>query len=327
MTNSRSFKQLSQAAVLAICLSALGACSDSIDSTVPKETATSLLSKEIEKIEFAYTEGAVKIEEPVENPVVTKASPDFMRNLQEKIDKYYQGFDPRYRVAADYGGYSVGVVPATDNCGTEERIRYFMDNEDGGGSTASGWTGAWTMDGTNTWHTVCRVDGQLFKMLHLTPSTANGGPLNRTNYYAVIRLGNLKPTLAYYTDPYVMHHDSEDHNNKNISMPGQSGSNTYIARDVNGITLNFWIFYGNNNISDISTYMYDFPNLGFNYGVFGTETNYPVIANGYMHIDDENSDNANYLRRGGVDYTSILGSGVMLENGTTDSRYNFMRVR
>ena len=324
--NLNAIQLIGQVSALSICCMLVFACEKEKGAAPPPADVVPDVTETISKAEFAYREGAEKIEAPVENRIVTKASDEELALVNAEIAKYYNSFESRYRVAADYDGYSVGVVPDTDNCGTEERIKYFMDNEDGGTSWQWDWHGAWAIDGggANTIHTICRVDGRLFKFLHLTPSTANGGPLNRTNHYAVIRLGNLRPTYMIYTDPFTMHHDTEDNNNKNAKLVG---SNNYIAMDANGVSLQFWIGYGHNNTGDISSYMYEFPNLGFSYGVFGTEKNYPVKANGYLQIDDEDNANANTLTKGGSSFTSINGNGVLLFNGTTDSQYNFMKVR
>ena len=286
------------------------------------------LSSMIRKIETSYVEGALKDESTPSDGIVTRASPELLAAVQAKLEKYYNSFDTRYRTAADYNGYSVGVVPETDNCGTEERIRYFMDNEDGGASQPFNWTGAWTVDGNkNTWHTVCRVDGQLFKFLHLTPSYASGGPYNRTANYAVIRLGNLKPTYMIYGDPYTVYHDNEDSNNKNISNPGQVENNVYIDRNSNGTALQFWIGYGHNNMSPGPTYMADFPNLGFSYAVFGTEINPPVKGFGTLKIDDENKNNANSFMKSGASVSYLPGYGVTRANDAANTEYNFMKVR
>jgi|GEM_PF-4095336 len=290
--------------------------------------AESDLTALVEKVETEYVEGAEKIEGVVEaNPVVTRASPEVLATVQKKVDEYYKNLEGRYRVSAEYDGYSVGVVPATDDCGSEERIKYFMDNQDGGVGYPEGWVSSWHHDdNANSWHTICRVDGRLFKFLHLTPSYANGGPYNREANYAVVRLGNDRPTYMIYNDPYVVYHDNEDSNNQNNSTAGQVGSNSYINHGAN-TSLQFWIGHGSNNMSDISSYMYEFPNLGFNYAVFGTEANYPVISTGRLHIDDENSSNANSITKSGVSVTYIPGYGVDRTHGVWDTQYNFMRVR
>ncbi|WP_025764825.1 hypothetical protein [Dyadobacter tibetensis] len=208
-----------------------------------------------------------------------------------------------------------------------------MDNEDGGNSHPEGsWQGAWTIDGNaNSWHTICKVDGRLFKFLHLTPSTANGGPYNRSTNYALIRLGNLPPIQRYFNDPFILYHDNEDSNNKNLSQSGQSGSNSYLNRTTQGTTLQFWISYGNNNRwSDDPAYMHEFPSLGFEYGVFGTEMarQSSVLANGALYIDDENRKNANSFKYLNIDQTPLPGLGVDRTTiGPSDTYYRFMKVR
>ncbi|WP_353720772.1 hypothetical protein [Dyadobacter sp. 676] len=130
-----------------------------------------------------------------------------------------------------------------------------------------------------------------------------------------------------HVDPYIVHHDSEDDNNKNISTAGQVVSNPYIHRDTNGFALQFWIGYGTNNANESSSYMSEFPNLGFSYGVFSSNTSSPSLANGSLYVDDENTRNANTLTKGGVAYTNLDGYGVTRVSDPGNTRYNFMKVR
>jgi hypothetical protein len=284
------------------------------------------LTAAIEKIETAYQEGAIKIETPHaegSDQKETIAPLSLQKQVRLRLLYHQKAFENRYLAARNLNAnYPVGVIPAIDACPAgSEKIKFFMDNQDGGNSGKTGWTGAWTVDGNgNSWHTLCVVDGAKFKFITMNVSTQ----------YLVVRLGNFKTA---YMEPRVwnVHMDNEDDNNKNVISEGDFNPN---VQNQYGTTLQFWAIAGKDTPGASQDLV--FPDFGFSYGVFGTFTS-PVVGGasgvGSLKTDDENKNNANQLFS--VDWntnlatnaTSVTGLGVDRTNDAANTTFNIRRAR
>ncbi|WP_146151585.1 hypothetical protein [Dyadobacter jiangsuensis] len=277
----------------------------------------------VEKIETAYAAGCKKNERtsPVEKE--TAASKEIQEAVRERLFSYQKSFESRYKVTRSLSeGYPVGVIPAMDVCPAgSEKVKIFMDNQDNGNTTSSGWTGSWSIDGNgNTGHTFCVVYGAAFKFM----------TFNSPTEYLLLRLGNNK---TVYMEPRVwnVYIDNEDNNNKNALLEGDFSPNVI---NKNGTNFQFWAIAGKNTPGPNQDTQ--FPDMGFSYGVLGTFTS-PVVGGaagmGTFKTDDENSSNANQLYS--VDWVTnavtgdshVQGFGVDRTNDPGNTTFNIRRAR
>ena len=183
--------------------------------------------------------------------------------------------------AVQTGQYDIGVIPETVySCPGDQLATIYMDNEDDNPETYSnGWTGAFeiTEPHKNLKMHFCRVDGNNFKPFFNAYDT--------DDHYAVLKLGDYCPEGSYDFSRYF---DNEDDNNQNSSYgliePNVVNSNA---------TLNFCLFIARDYNSGIQGF---FPDLGFEYGVFGyngSMNSAHWTAGGMIHNDDEDDDNNN----------------------------------
>ncbi|QRR03433.1 hypothetical protein [Dyadobacter sandarakinus] len=282
---------------------------------------TGLISQAVGKIETEYVAGQEKIEVGGNEEVETFATAEVINEVRTRLQAYQKNFETRYKVTRNLSeGYPVGVIPAVDACpaGTE-KVKFFMDNQDGGSSSRSGWTGAWTVDQNgNSWHTLCVVYGGVFRFMIL----------NKPTEYLLVRFGNNK---SLYMEPRVwnVYMDNEDKNNKNALAEGDLSPSFINSKGTN---LQFWAISGNTTPGPNQDAQ--FPDLGFSYGVFGTFSA-PVIAggSGTLKTDDENNNNANQLYS--VDWNTnavtnasyVQGFGVDRTNDPGNTTFNIRRVR
>ena len=284
---------------------------------------TSSLSESVSKIETEYRVGQAKSEVGGPQEPETFASSKIVEDVRAKLFAYQRDFETRYKVARNLSeGYPVGVIPAADACPAGvEKIKFFMDNQDSGNSSKSGWTGSWTLDQNgNSWHTLCVVYGASFKFM----------TFNIPTEYLVVRFGNNK---SVYMEPRVwnVYIDNEDKSNKNSLAEGDFSPNFING---NGTHLQFWAISGKNTPGVNQDLQ--FPDLGFSYGVFGTFSS-PVVGGaagiGMLRTDDENNNNANQLYA--VDWTTnavvnasnVQGLGVNRTNDPGNTTFNIRKVR
>ncbi|WP_026630630.1 hypothetical protein [Dyadobacter alkalitolerans] len=307
----------------------LQACQDEItpnsdlEATNASGTDEASITRVIEKIETAYTEGELKIETGGPKELETQASPLIMASVKSRLLAYQKQFESRYNESSDFSeAYPVGVIPMNEACpaGTT-KIKFMMDNQDNGNSAKSGWTGSWYVNGNgNGIHTLCSVWGGAFTFM----------TLNKSTQYLLVRLGNSK---TMFMEPRVwnVYFDNEDNNNANTLYDGNLGPGTINSQ---GINLQFWAIAGKDTPGVNQSA--EFPDLGFSYGVFGTFTS-PVVGGaagmGTFKTDDENKNNANQLYS--VDWTTnvithgsyVHGYGVDRTNDPGNTLFNIRRVR
>jgi hypothetical protein len=288
---------------------------------VPSESDS--VSQDIQKIETQYIDGQEKTETGISTEPESFATNETLNEVRTRIQAYQRQFESRYKVARNLSeGFPVGVIPAIDACpaGTE-KIRFFMDNQDGGSSTKSGWTGAWTIDQNgNSWHTLCVVYGGAFRFMTFNTATE----------YLLVRLGNNK---SIYMEPRVwnVYIDNEDKNNKNVLAEGDFSPNFING---NGTHLQFWAISGKNTPGQNQDTQ--FPDMGFSYGVFGTFSS-PVVGGaggaGILKTDDENNNNANqlyavdWITNASTNASHTQGYGVDRTNDPGNTTFNIRRVR
>jgi hypothetical protein len=207
------------------------------------------------------------------------------------------------------GLFDVGVIPSTPSCPAgSEPIQIHMDDEDSNNANSRwGWLGA-TINDTNTTFRFCRVPGDRFLPLAQTNATVN--------HYAVLKLGTYCPP---FSQEFARYFDNEDSSNANWYTgnvyPNSVGGNTLLR---------FCLFrYG-------STTMSSFPALeGLSYSVFASGYFKPPVnallplAYGHIHIDDEDSGNAN----GYLADSSIMYEAQLIVSGGTNTDIGFARVR
>ncbi|QSQ17506.1 hypothetical protein [Myxococcus landrumensis] len=150
-----------------------------------------------------------------------------------------------------------------------------MDNEDRRQATyVSGWTGATYANGSgNLVFTFCRVDGNQFKPL------ATGSSV--TTNYAVLKLAAACPAGSV---EFIRHFDNEDTRNQTSSSPG---AEIWPNVQDGNVTLRFCLFRGG------SAPAASLPTLGFEYGVFATQSFARGSASGIISSDDEDTRNSN----------------------------------
>ena len=277
----------------------------------------------IEKIETAYLAGCEKEEHAYQAEDETTASKEMQEAVRARLLNYQRSFESRYKVTRNLSeGYPVGVIPAIDACPAgSEKVKIFMDNQDNGNTTGSGWTGSWSIDGNgNTGHTFCVVYGAAFRFM----------TFNAPTEYLLLRLGNNK---TVYMEPRVwnVYIDNEDNNNKNALLEGDFSPNV-ISK--NGTNFQFWAIAGKNTPGPNQDAQ--FPDLGFSYGVLGTFT-LPVVGGqagmGTLKTDDENNNNVNQLYS--VDWVTnvvtgdshVQGYGVDRTNDPGNTTFNIRRAR
>lgn len=277
----------------------------------------------IEKIETAYVTGCEKEEQAHRVEIETTAPKEIQESVRARLLSYQRLFESRYKVTRNLSeGYPVGVIPAVDACPAgSEKVKIFMDNQDNGNTTSSGWTGSWSIDGNgNTGHTFCVVYGAAFRFM----------TFNAPTEYLLLRLGNNKTA---YMEPRVwnVYIDNEDNNNKNALLAGDFSPNVI---NKNGTNFQFWAIAGKSTPGPNQESQ--FPDLGFSYGVLGTFTS-PVVGGaagmGTLKTDDENNNNVNQLYS--VDWaTSVVtadshvqGYGVDRTNDPGNTTFNIRRAR
>ncbi|QSQ19145.1 hypothetical protein JY651_27775 [Pyxidicoccus parkwayensis] len=171
----------------------------------------------------------------------------------------------------------VGVIPNAAGCpNPADLLTFNMDDEDKkNANSRGGWIGGITSNNNTTWR-FCRVDASKFKPLSKDSL--------RQNHYAVLMLGGSCPTGSLRFSRYF---DNEDKNNANwasanfVWAPNSSDRNTNLV---------FCVFRG---AGASGATMSDMPNLGFSYGVLAASDFSKRLATGWVHTDDEDSNNQN----------------------------------
>ncbi len=185
--------------------------------------------------------------------------------------------------------YNVGVIPQSPNwcspppphnLGTPVSIK--MDDEDrSNANDRSGWIGATKSTRNTTWN-FCRLDRQT--SLQFGSLASIGDEYN----YSVISFGFLCPSGAHRV---IRYQENEMHNNNNSS----SGDIFPNFRQREFLVKKLWVTHycefdgGNGN-------MYQFPNLGFPYGVFAHKNLPNALVHGSVKQDDEDWWNQNRWR-------------------------------
>jgi hypothetical protein len=176
----------------------------------------------------------------------------------------------------------------------------------------NGWVGA-TEGGYNTRLYFCKVPAAKFKPLS-TVDTYQW-------HYAVLNLGTC-PANSTEFERFIDNQDGSGNINSN------SGNIAPNYQDRN-TTLRFCLFRNG------SSTMSSFPNLGFSYGIFASNTYFDpslTLAEGWAYSDDEDTKNANgytppcdpypgYPNGTHLYATQIIGAG---SQGT---RFNMVKVR
>lgn len=169
----------------------------------------------------------------------------------------------------------VGVISSNGTCGDGKVYEIFLDNEDKRNTNGrGGWIGA-TVSNKNTLFKVCAVPADPF--VQAAEAGAN---------FAVLALSGTCPTGFTRFDRF---HDNEDNRPASYdTLP--SGSPTRTVQPEQNTNMAFCVATGSNTGAPNSA----FPDLGFEYGVFGARTPATWALNrGWVHLDDEDNRNKN----------------------------------
>jgi hypothetical protein len=182
----------------------------------------------------------------------------------------------------------VGVIPNTRSCPsttheTNEIVKVFMDNENGGNSFSGGWTGAFSITSKykNAFFNFCRVEGDKFF------------DLDTKEPYAVLKLGtecpnNSKEVLKIFTNEAYKNYSYITDNsfpNFTFKVEDPNRENFYYA----GTAFYFCLFDGSS-----SENMENFPsfndiNVDFKYGVLSSLSFSKALSTGFVVIDNEDT--------------------------------------
>lgn len=239
-----------------------------------KEATTS-----INKLEYAYVDGNLKIETDSTDSaqkIEFRASDEYLATIK-KLGDTPNGLRKNVTSVSSLVGEQVGVIADSyASTASYDVLEIHMDCEDSRNANGKeGWIGGNTVDKDVTLK-LCLVPKSLFSGYKYAK-------------YAVL-------SLDYGMDHMIERFfDNEDSNNKNwIKLNGKNLNSTEIYNQLgNGITqdknttLCFYVYY-----QDTQTGMESFPDLGIQYGVFGStaENN---RSKGWISTDDEDSNNAN----------------------------------
>ncbi|MBJ6765903.1 hypothetical protein JGU66_34545 [Myxococcaceae bacterium JPH2] len=205
------------------------------------------------------------------------------------------------------GPYDVGVIPKRPwGCPAgSEYVQFYMDDEDNHNNNYLwGWVGATRQNNQGTTLGFCRVDGAKFHPLYHSWNTDL-----RKETYAVLKLGGTCPPGSM---EFVRNFDNEDHNNQNSHV-----GNIWPNVSNNNTSLRFCMFMPSNNGA-----MGGFPSLGMEYGVFAA-SNYSSaywLAQGYIHTDDEDHNNANSYSYNNNGNPALLIHAMVFGSTNTEMR-------
>ncbi len=234
----------------------------------------------INKLEYAYVEGNLKIETDSTasgEKIEFRAPNEYLATIQNLSNTSNRVRRNVTAVSNDVGDL-VGVIAESNApTGPYAVLEIFMDCEDSRSSNKkSGWIGANTVD-RNVTLKICLVPKSLFKGY-------------KFGKYAVLSLDMSSSDHIIQRD-----FDNEDGNNLNsIKLNGEKiDKATLLAKVGNSIrqdgntSLKFYVYD-----QDVDNGLDSFPDLGIHYGVFGT-SNEPYKTNGWILTDDEDSNNQN----------------------------------
>jgi len=233
----------------------------------------------INKLEYAYVDGNLKIETDSTDSapkIEFRASDEYLATIK-KIGDTPNGLRKNVSAVSSLVGKQVGVIAGTyAPTASYDVLEIFMDCEDTRNANGTeGWTGGNTVD-RNVTLKLCLVPKSLFSSYKYTR-------------YAVL-------SLDYGWDNMIERFfDNEDSNNQNkIILKGEVINQDKIRTKLGGgitqnknTTLCFYVYD-----QDIKNGMESFPDLGIQYGVFGS-TAENSRGKGWISIDDEDSKNAN----------------------------------
>lgn len=180
-------------------------------------------------------------------------------------------------------GTPIGVLPSSNGVCPPGTTRgwIMLDNEDDETANAhEGWVGG-VESARNTTFYLCQTDAAPFVALR------NSRKVN----FAVLALGPSCPSGSITLDRYF---DDEDYQSTsedtlpNDSATRNDGDNTYFR----------FCWFLNDDWQLPAATSFDFPDLHRSYGVFGAPGDVfgnPYLATGWVHTDDEDSDNQNKL--------------------------------
>lgn len=256
-------KNLSVSIILVTASFLLSNCEKEEQNNIQDDSITG----EIQKIETAYVEGAIKIENIDDGSlkIETRANPEFMAKIEKELESSYSKQTTYLKATSQLGVFKVGT------CGSYKTLDILMDTEDGGyrNSHIGGYVGDSYVDPTdNNVHL-------LFCVVGVMPACGTGG-----NNFA-LQLGNsFNTTNVLQIQRYF---DCED--NKCKSQAYYNNARIYEMGDSR--------FYSNITLTWIYTEAASGNNLGFNYGMLGSLTGY---NDNFIYTDDEDNGNANVLK-------------------------------
>jgi len=237
-------------------------------------------------------EGMQKVETVMTDESLKQETSAWAEYSEAMENEYERSNSLRKKSTKSAYGNFVGVIkqkfwsipPYTTGCGEYDELWVFMDCEDSNNNNnKGGWTGATVVD-RNITLKFCLVPQSLF---------------SRSKYhtYAVLDLN---------WEPYAnieRYFDNEDDGNTNyVKLNGTEINPNYYFPDAleqsNNTLLSFYVFWQDANNGSTT-----FPNLGIQYGVFGTLSG---KSQGYVYSDDEDNSNVNYCAYG--QYLVMSGS-------------------
>lgn len=270
-----------------ICLTALSllaiSCDEDETSQLYTAEAAQPSEEQIEKMAygcpFSYNDNDEKVE--------TKATDEYLEMLQTRLAEATSFGTNKSAAATQY----VGVVKE-ETCGNYDEIRIFYDCEDHRNRTSSkGYVGGWKIT-ENIAMKFCLVPADLFK--------------NTKDHYGLFNFSTSSHIGNDYEHHDValiqVHMDAEDKKSETAIFYTKNGEKE--IRDSHHLHSNNVMVVGNGNLSFQMFYFkpnnkstYGYPDLGFNYGVFGVlYSEGDKNRQGNVYSDDEDKNNANNVQ-------------------------------
>lgn len=302
-------------------VSVLLSCSKESEFTDLQTTENIELSDEmIEKIAYGCTSYLDEV--TTDEKIETSASDDYMALLEERMTKV--GGNKYVEYVYNRDQQYVGVIEV-DGCGKYEKYNEVIINYDSenkkNNNKRFGFNGAWS-GSENITMRFCLVPYQSFGRTGEWYGVMNFSDLNKKNMLRTSSQGVLHVLM----DAEDRHDDRTNMRFNNYALGAGSWPDSKIGNvkvDRNGnLEFQMIIFEPGNS----SEPLYSYPDFGFDYGVFGTLKPYKVsdIGDekikedyGMVYSDDEDSDNANWMKYNFNWYNENFHNIIVVNKNTT----------
>ena len=273
-----------QVVVCAIAIATLftSSCTDESQSVYEASDLSNLSEEQLEKVAYGCT--SYTAADDGDEKVETSATEEYIDMLRERIREEETASGNKAVAATQY----VGVVK-DQTCGKYDEIRIYYDCQDHSANDtySRGYKGSWTVTQNITMR-FCLVPGHLFKrtkdhyaVMNFSPDHYFGNDIQHKDVGLVNAYMDAEDSKCASAMFYTKYGSKEKRVNNNI----HSG-NTHLSGNGN-LSYQMFYFKANNNSTD------SYPDLGFDYGIFGSLLDETSENQGFVHSDDEDSHNAN----------------------------------